>query len=585
MSELSSRPQRYMISQRQDLGAQNLAPMSLQQVEDILKEVPDVTVIRKIPPPGLGIFSTVPDTSPGVIVATMTEATANKISQSPRLFLEVDRRLTLANPSLQEQKGVINPSNIRPFGSSLTYRISVLGEHGQGVNNARVYLHGDAGYAVGMTSGDGSLAITLETYAHTEPASIYVVPQSGYWEKWIDEPELDVNGVSTISLLPLADTYPELPKKEYYGWGQIAMGLPEVDPSLRGAGVKVAIIDSGTDNGHPDLAHVHEGQDFTVVPPNSNWTDDTISHGSHCAGVITGSSENGGIRGFAPDAEVFSLKILPDGYFSSLVESINYCIDNSIDIINMSIGGAHESRAVMERLSVARQNGITCIAAAGNTASDVQFPGSSPDVLTVSAIGKYGTYPQDSNHARQVGFNEQTVEGHDRYFTAAFTCHGPKVDVCGPGVAILSTVPGKGFAVWDGTSMAAPHITGLAALILAHNPDFQEKYQTRNTQRVDELCMRITQSAERVEVGNVNFTGWGLPNVKRALQPLSSSSTNPAGSKLLQAIGVELPSKGSDLRKDIAENSSFIANPVDHNEALSILRERLAKIDTRDSLM
>jgi subtilisin family serine protease len=79
------------------------------------------------------------------------------------------------------------------------------------------------------------------------------------------------------------------------------------------------------------------------------------------------------------------------------------------------------------------------------------------------------------------------VVSSDGFFSARFTCFGPEVGVCAPGVAILSSVPPDNFAVWDGTSMAAPHVTGLAALVLAHHPDFQGAYKVRNAPRVEQL--------------------------------------------------------------------------------------------------
>jgi subtilisin len=120
----------------------------------------------------------------------------------------------------------------------------------------------------------------------------------------------------------------------------------------------------------------------------------------------------------------------------------------------MSLGSAATSDLMLQKLAQAKQAGIACIVAAGNTGGDVQFPGSSPDVLTVAAIGKIGEFPPDSMHAQNVPADQPPDKG---YFAAKFSCHGPKVDVCAPGVVIVSSVPANGYAAWDGTSMAAPH--------------------------------------------------------------------------------------------------------------------------------
>src|SRR5438046_21163 len=99
------------------------------------------------------------------------------------------------------------------------------------------------------------------------------------------------------------------------------------------------------------------------------------------------------------------------------------------------------------------------------------------------------------------------------FFSPKFTCFGPEVGVCAPGVAILSCVPPNNYAVCDGTSMAAAHVTGLAALVLAHHPDFQVAFKTRNSDRVDRLFQVLKSSAQPVNMGDPRLTGFGLPDV------------------------------------------------------------------------
>jgi len=106
--------------------------------------------------------------------------------------------------------------------------------------------------------------------------------------------------------------------------------------------------------------------------------------------------------------------------------------------------------------------------------------------------------------------------------------------VCGPGVAITSCVPPNNFAAWDGTSMATPHITGLAALTLAHHPDFQTpQYQLRGAERVERLFQIIRASARRVSLGDQSRTGFGLPDVLVAV-----GLQTPAGQALPQQPAV-----------------------------------------------
>src|SRR5262249_26112402 len=152
--------------------------------------------------------------------------------------------------------------------------------------------------------------------------------------------------------------------------------------------------------------------------------------------------------------------------------------------------------------------------AAGNSAGPLQYPARSPCVLAVSALGKLGEFPSDSYHATL----PVPPASPDGLFFPRFGCFGPEVAVAGPGVAIVSSVPENGFAAWDGTSMAAAHIVGLAALVLAHNLDFQTVFAARNAARVDHLFDVLRQSAQPVALGDRQRTGAGLPNAVTALQ-------------------------------------------------------------------
>jgi subtilisin family serine protease len=132
--------------------------------------------------------------------------------------------------------------------------------------------------------------------------------------------------------------------------------------------------------------------------------------------------------------------------------------------------------------------------------------------LAVAAIGKLGEFPLDSYHAQTIG----AVDGAG-FFSPKFTCYGPEITVCAPGVAILSSVPPNNYAVWDGTSMAAAHVTGLAALVLAHHPDFQGLFKARNAARVDRLFQILRASAHPLNLGDPRRTGFGMPDVLVAL--------------------------------------------------------------------
>ena len=349
-----------------------------------------------------------------------------------------------------------------------------------------------------------------------------------------------------IELQPLSALLPRFPQQQMLGWGQELMGLAQVPAHLNGQGVKIAIVNSGCDNTHPQLTHIRHGIDLTNPDDPDGWTHDEISHGTHCAGIIAGlANDQKGIRGFAPGAEVLILKVFPGGRFSNLIDALDLCIERQVDVVNCSLGSGQVSEIVQRKMEEARQKGVACIVAAGNSGGPVQFPATLPGVLSVSAIGQERRYPPDSYHAQAVMAEMIAANG---VFPAKFSCFGPQVRISGPGVAIVSTVPGGGYAAWDGTSMAAPHLTGLAALVLAHHPLFQGALRVRSAQRVDALFQAIVMAAQPL-VADPQRGGAGLPMAAGALggamqavvaPPLAAAALGAQampGVSLAQALG------------------------------------------------
>jgi subtilisin len=464
-----------------------------------------------------------------VVVATMSEDAAADLSLHPQVILEEDS-LVIPTPAVTPDANP-DPGLLSPFGESTSWTIVLSGAGQQPVPDAAVYLYGSGVPVQGRTDSAGSVTLSLVGETDATLRALYVNPQTDYWSLWVDRPQLVSGTSNTVQLTPLADSFPGFPKTELVGWGQRAMRLDMVPPALNGAGVKVAVVDSGAAaQTHPDLLAIHDGADFTSTPSDSGrWREDTIAHGSHCSGIIAGARNGGGIRGFAPDALMYEARIFPGGRISSLIDAVDYCIEEGIDVINMSLGTGGSSQILLQKLAQAKELGIACVVAAGNTGGDVQFPGTSPDVLTVAAIGQDGQFPADSYHAQQRWKQGQT----DRtYFSAQFSCHGDEVDVCGPGVAIVSSVPTTGFAAWDGTSMATPHVTGLCALVLAHHADFQSgAFTARNAARVDRLFELVRSTATPLQFGDGRRAGAGLPDALRALG-LGGAVPSGAGQQL-----------------------------------------------------
>jgi subtilisin family serine protease len=392
---------------------------------------------------------------------------------------------------------------------------------------AQVILYG--GLPVqGETDQNGE--VTLAVFgAVASVEAMYVKPFADYWEKWILQPALKDGRGNVISLDPLSAFQPaHFPGNPYIGWGQRLLGLSDdLGKNFSSKGVRVAIIDSGCDNRHPSLTHITRGLDYTKrdaadVPDPTSWTTDTLSHGTHCAGIIAGNGN--GLRGFAPDAEVHVLKLFPGGRFDDLISALKYCIDSNIDVVNCSLGSDNTSEAVQQWMERARQAGVAVVVAAGNSSGPVQFPASLSDVFCVSAVGQQGDFPADTYHQQTIPSGPGVI-GVNGIFAARFSCFGPQVKVCGPGVAIISSVPGGGYAAWDGTSMAAPHIAGLAALVAAQ-PRFSTL--TRNAAKVDLLFQTILGSAANVGLDSLH-AGAGLPSAPLALNPPRLAAGNMPG--------------------------------------------------------
>lgn len=512
----ATRDRPYLVARKDVLLPAGVTPLAFDDVLDQLAEDPAVTVERVIEPTGLALLADTPSSLQKVVVARMPDDKARELDQShPQLLVEEDALLRPVPAPAPPLGDLQDPGNFVPFGVSTTWDLRVTGPDDAPAAGATVYLYGSGVPAQGRTDDDGVVSLSLLNDTDDSVRALYVNPQSTYWSLWIDNPRLRSGEQNAVRLTQLSSTMTGLPTSQVVGWGQKTMRMDQLASDHTGQGVKVAVIDSGAAVGHPDLAMIKIGRDFTAFPHNDvGWTSDVIAHGSHCSGVIAGANDATGIRGFAPAADVRELRIFPGGRFSSLLDALDYCIEQQIDVVNMSLGSGGTSEAMLQKLAQAKRAGVACIVAAGNSGDKVQFPGSSPDVLTVAAVGKLGEFPADSYHARTVPANGPVDNG---YFSATFSCHGPEVDVCAPGVAVLSSVPPDGYAAWDGTSMATPHVTGVAALVLGHHPDFRNGFATRTEARVDRLFQILKASATPLNLGDPGRTGAGVPDAVRAV--------------------------------------------------------------------
>lgn len=523
---ISERKGQYLIAVRRPGGLQpmGLQPLNFAFIEQTLRTTAEIDILDTVGPKNImGVLADGVSDVASVLVAQMTEQKAGILHQQAqgRLIVERDHHLSLMDPAFQPPPLVagVTPTT----GQVLATVITVVGKDNTPIKDAEVYLFGSFIPGSGVTDEQGRVTVTMFGETVQSIRSLYVKPKTDYWSFYQTHPGISNDEENVVILRPLAEwpSLPNFPQQQMFGWGQRAMRLDQVPGHYRGQGIKIAVIDSGAATSHVDLHGIRFGFDIINKKINPNtWSDDVISHGSHCAGIIAGADNAIGIRGFAPDAEVHVCKLFPGGQTSNLIDALEYCIEQQIDVANLSLGGIEPSEALEQQILRAKRAGVACIVAAGNTGGAVQYPASSPNVLAVSAIGKLNEFPSDSYHTQTV---TPQVDA-DGFFAAKFTCYGPEIGVCAPGVAITSSVPANNYAVWDGTSMAAPHVTGMAALVLAHHPDFQSLFKMRGTERVERLFQIIKLSARRLNLGDPRLTGFGLPDVAAALSLQAQSS-------------------------------------------------------------
>jgi hypothetical protein len=523
---VGERKKRFLVAPRQpmvQMGPLGVQPMGfralpLNAVEQALRAAPDIEVVgvigdrRAASPLGEGMRGP----TEGILVARMTDSKAQELNMlgQGRLLVERDQHLQLFEPVLRQPNLVTSLSPCP--GPAISITIVVSDKNGAPVPDAEVSLFGSLLPTSGITGQDGSATLTMYGENPHTIHGLYVKPKSDFWSFYQRDPDLSEDQPNTVTLRPLSDWrgLSGFPGQSAMGWGQRAMRMDKLPPQFRGRGVKIAVIDSGAATTHTNLKQLGPG--FDIINKSTDpggWNQDVLGHGSHCSGVIAGADPSFGILGFVPEAEIHVCKLFPGGQISQLIEALEYCIEHQIDVVNLSLGGTEPSEALEAQIQRAKRFGVACIAAAGNSGDTVQYPASSPNVLAVAAIGKIGEFPPESYHAETMN-GDADAEG---YFTAKFSCHGPRVDVCAPGVAIVSSVPPNNFAAWDGTSMAAPHVTGLAALVLAHHPAFQGPGRAPNADRVDRLFQLIRLSARRVTLGEQTRIGYGLPDALVAL--------------------------------------------------------------------
>jgi subtilisin family serine protease len=284
------------------------------------------------------------------------------------------------------------------------------------------------------------------------------------------------------------------------------------------AALVIATLDSGVKHDHPDLQgqlwqnageipnnsqdddqngyvddlngwhfyHVVSGGQF--IPGQNADVGDSNGHGTHVAGLIAAAGNNTiGVAGVAWHTRLMPVRVLDSdglGWESDIIQGLSYAITNGARVINMSLGLSEPSPALAAAVARAEAQGVLIVAAAGNNAGTVLYPAAYPTVLSIGASDRAD-------------------------LRAGFSAHGARLDLLAPGVDILSTWNGVPYFLRSGTSMAAPHVAGVAGLLLTHMPGLSAA-QVRT-------CL-LRSAADLGPHGWDAQTGWGRLDAARALQ-------------------------------------------------------------------
>jgi subtilisin family serine protease len=440
-------------------------------------------------------------------------------------------------------------------------------------------------------SSDESISLSLEAGDYF----VYVVSRSRRWNTYElsiaanFSPIAQPTPTNQPTPTPTTDNIPSLKEVATFGgtreWNLNAIAAPEAwAAGYTGQGTTIAVIDTGVDLDHPDLVSslfvnageiagnnidddsngfvddVH-GYDFAGRDANPN---DTNGHGTHVAGTIAASKNGVGATGVAPDAKILPIRVLSDDGSGSSIDvaaGIRYAAQMGADIINLSVGGQYSS-VIDAAIRYAGTFGSLVVIAAGNEAASVpsypaRFSSQYSHVISVGAYGSSGSLASFSNDV-----------GNSR-----------SVQVDAPGAGIFSAYVGGGYATLSGTSMAAPHIAGLASLILSANPNLTSpelrsllaQGTIGKANGSDSLGKASAKSSVAYAAAGLSFDGASL-----STKPSTNSSSQVARASSFSTIGsreVTRLSTTSIAIDSLFSNSNFRGNLTTQEDLLNQIAE------------
>ncbi|MFM2060801.1 MAG: hypothetical protein RLZZ507_471 [Cyanobacteriota bacterium] len=288
-----------------------------------------------------------------------------------------------------------------------------------------------------------------------------------------------VNAGTAVSRAAGENPYADAPDVGGNNWGVDLVNAPAAwQNGHTGQGIIVAVLDTGVDYNHEDLndniwtnsneiagngidddgnGYIDDIQGWNFDGNNNNVLDDN-SHGTHVSGTIAAENNGSGITGVAYNSQIMAIKVLDQngsGSYANIANGIRYAVDNGAHVINLSLGGNSGNNTLKSAIEYASSNGVIVVMAAGNNGdSTPTYPARYAENSGI-AVGAVDKNNQLTNFSNRSGSQEI------KYVTA-------------PGQDIYSTVPNNQYATFSGTSMAAPHVAGVVALMLSANPNLTE---------------------------------------------------------------------------------------------------------------
>jgi serine protease len=292
--------------------------------------------------------------------------------------------------------------------------------------------------------------------------------------------------------------------KEQWNFEDINTGLAWT--KTKGKDAVVAVIDTGVSSKGEDLEQSRFVEGYNFVKNNKDATDDH-GHGTHVAGTIAQTTNNGkGVAGVAPEARIMPLKVLNKNGFGNLAdiaEAIKWSADHGANVINMSLGGGGRNQVMEDAVKYAQKKGVVVVAAAGNeNRNKASYPAYYKGVVSVASYGPDGKRAFYSNYGD--GVRISAPGGSDR----AGKGHKGKI--------LQETL--TGYEWFQGTSMASPHVAGVAALI--HSAGVKD---------ADKIIDILYKSAHKVDGDNKNEFGAGKVDAKEAVYKAKGISTGDGG--------------------------------------------------------